>query len=356
MKKHIVLSIFMFLFMLAIPFLSMGADPIKSKSSSASTKTVSSTLSEAVSTPSENISSSESPSASSPPTPSNNKEEFRVLDQSTGTLIDIPDLEFTYGAVITEMPPTFSEEALKAQAVAAYTYFCRERETQRNNPSPDLKGADFAVDTANWKFYTTKEQMQARWGGNFDSYYQKLTSSVDAVKGLVLKSDDELIVAAYHAISGGNTETSQDVFGGAKNYLVAVPSPGDLFAPSYQTSAEFSVEQFKELASAKWADIKLDGDPSSWIKDEQTTPSGMIKSICIGSVTASGRDVREAFSLRSADFDVVWKDNQFVFTVRGYGHGVGMSQYGAEYMAKQGSDYKQILSWYYPGTSIQSIL
>lgn len=279
--------------------------------------------------------------------------QFVLLDESNGKIITVSDREFTYGAVITEMPPTFSKEALKAQAVACYTFFNRKRNEARRDRPKNLKGADFVVNTDKWQYYVSKEQMRSRWGNHFDEYYNKLTSSVDEVFGKMLVDEGEPILAVYHAISAGNTEKSCDVFGGDVKYLTAVPSPGDQFAPNYKTTAEFDKDRFKLVLSSNYPNIKLEQACEGWIGHIEKTPSGMVKSITIGSVSLSGLQVRKIFGLRSASFDLSYQNDKFIFNVLGYGHGVGMSQYGAEYMAKQGSDYKQILAWYYPNTAIQ---
>lgn len=278
----------------------------------------------------------------------NNLNTFKLFDKSSNTVLEVNDKDFLYGAVVCEMSPTFEIEALKAQAVATYTYFCRERNASRENPKEDLKGADFEVDVENWKYYTTKDKMMIRWGENFDLYYKKITEAVDSVAGEILKTEDgEPIFAAYHAISSGNTEKCTDVFGGDAPYLEAVASPGDLFAPNYLTKVEVGIEEFKNTVVSMNQSVILGDDLSKWIGNVERTNSGMVRKISIGNIDFSGSDIRNAFSLRSADFEIKLEDNKFVFTVKGYGHGVGMSQYGAEYMAKQGATYKEILNWYY---------
>ena len=138
-----------------------------------------------------------------------------------------------------------------------------------------------------------------------------------------------------------------DVFGGDAPYLEAVASPGDLFAPNYLTKVEVDIEGFKNTVVSMNQSVILGDDLSKWIGNVERTNSGMVRKISIGNIDFSGSDIRNAFSLRSADFEIKLEDNKFVFTVKGYGHGVGMSQYGAEYMAKQGATYKEILNWYY---------
>lgn len=334
MKRNLIYAAALFLIMLIIPFLAMGGKAQEPSSS----ESPSSQQSEQSETPS-------SPTEAEP-------QSFKILDKSTGEIVTVNNEDFYYGGVAAEMPPSFEPEALKAQAVAAYTYYSHLRQQQLENPSPDLKGADFSADLSNGAVYWSKSKMQESWGDHFDEYYKKLSEAIKPVVGQVLKSDNQPIVAAFHAISGGTTETSADIFGGEKNYLVAVPSPGDLLSPNYQTSVELTADEFKAAALAKWPDITFEGEPQTWVGEAKRTTSGTVKTIQLGNKEVSGSDVRTAFSLRSANFDLLYAGEKFVFTVRGYGHGVGMSQYGANYMAQQGSDYKQILAWYYPNTQL----
>lgn len=279
---------------------------------------------------------------------------FKALDKSTGQIVPLTLKDFTYGAVASEMPLTFEPEALKAQAVASFTYFCNLKEKNSQKPDPSLNGADFLIDPSNKLYYISKEQMQALWGENFNFYYDKLSQALDPILGQSLKQDGKFIEALYHSISSGNTECIVDVFGGNLNYLKSVPSPGDVLAPGYQSTKEFSIDDFKSIAVSKWPGITFDQDIQNFLKINKRTQSGTVLDAEIGSIKTSGKELRELFSLRSANFEFNIHDNKIEFLVKGYGHGVGMSQYGAQNMAKQGSDYKQILAWYYPGTEIST--
>lgn len=278
---------------------------------------------------------------------------FRILDESTGQVLTVPDREFLYGAIVTEMPPTYEPEALKAQAVAAYTYYSNQREKQKKNPTASLKGADFSADTKAWRIYTTKEEMQARWGAQFDSYYQTLSKVVDEVSGKTLQYEGSLITATYYAISSGKTENAKDVWGGDYAYLVSVSSPGDASANGYQTTVSFSPEEFQAKALEKFPSCQFPKEtPDQWISNVRRTDAGSVSKLEIGGVEATGMEIRNAFGLRSANFTCDYQDGKFVFTVKGYGHGVGMSQVGAQYMAQNGSTYEEILAWYYPKTQL----
>lgn len=275
---------------------------------------------------------------------------FYALDRSNNTVIPLTLKDFTLGAVATEMPVTFEPEALKAQAVASYTYFCNLKEKNNQNKSLNLKGADFEVDSSKWKYYVSKKDMQDKWGKNFDFYYDKLNQAIAPVLGQSLKQDGKYIQSLYHSISSGNTENIEDVFGGKCTYLKSVPSVGDLLAPGYLSTKEISFEEFKSLAKNKWPDIYFEKDEKELIKIIKQTKTGMVLQAKIGSKNVTGREIRDLFSLRSANFETNIYDNKIKFVIKGYGHGVGMSQYGAQNMAKQGANYKQILQWYYPDT------
>lgn len=277
---------------------------------------------------------------------------FKILDKATDTVIELPQRDFIYSTVATEMPITFEPEALKAQAVAANTYFCNLKEKNSINPDGKLNGADFAVDSSKRIYYITSEQLKERWGQNFEVYHEKLTKVVDEVFGQSLKQNGTYIEALYHSISPGNTENISDIFGGEFSYLISVPSPGDLLAPGYLSCKEFSLEEFKNIAQTKWNDIIFEDNTPNHIQVSKRASTGTVLEAKIGSKSASGREIRELFSLRSANFDIEFCDGKVKFCVKGYGHGVGMSQYGAQAMAKQGANYKEILAWYYPGTEL----
>ncbi len=276
---------------------------------------------------------------------------FCMMDESTGNILRVNDKEFMYGALVTEMPPLFEKEALKAQTVATYTYFSRSREKfRKNNNNPN--DPEFNVNTEKWLYYVPQEKMREKWGKNFDTYYNKIKDIVDEVFGEVLLDNEELILAAYHAISSGETEKCADVFGEDLKYLTNVSSPGDKLVPNYKTTVEITKQDFISIMSDKCNDFDFSNDVSGWIGEINRSSSGMVKEINICGKKFRGQDIRGMFLLRSSDFDINFSDNKFIFTVRGYGHGVGMSQYGAQYMAKEGKDYLEILSHYYPNTTI----
>ncbi len=318
-KRNLILGISMFLLMIFIPFLPIAF--IKKNKSEG--------------TPSGNLTNSA-------------EDYFYIFDDASKKILKVPEKEFLYATVATEMPVSFETEALKAQTVAAYTYFSRARENFRKKNGEGQ--AEITVNSGKWEYYATPAQFKEKWGEKFEERYNKIKSAVDSVFGEVLEDDGNLILSVYHAMSSGETESSKDIFGGDLKYLTNVSSPGDKEANGYETSAEFKLEEFKKIVKAAWGNSKFEETPENWIKDIERTKAGGVKSLTICSHKTTGREVRSMFALRSADFEVNYRDEKFIFTVKGYGHGVGMSQYGAQFMAKQGADYKSILSWYYPGT------
>ncbi len=297
--------------------------------------------------------SSESGGASSTPEEEEGDGDvFRLLDSETGEVYEVADRDFVLGTVAAEMYPTYHTEALKAQAVASYTYYCVQREQERANPDPDLKGADFADTLSGLPRYYSDEELKERWGDHYETYHAKISEAVDAVFGRKITYDGEPILAAYHAISSGTTEDAALIWGNSLPYLQPVASPGDKLSPSYQSTVSFSAEELKEKLSSVegcvWGE-----DPAAWIAGEpQASSSGTVTKITIGGVEMTGVQMREKLGLRSACFTVAFEDNRFTFTVLGYGHDVGMSQYGADYMARQGSDWEEILHYYYTGVVI----
>ncbi len=285
------------------------------------------------------------------------QDSFIILDTSSGKTLEINGREFLYGALSYEMPPSFEPEALKAQAVAVYTYFSRLRKAQRSSPDKNLSGADFSADLSAGQFYLSEDQLRERWGSSFEKSRKKIKDACDSVYGLVLTDNKgELIDAAYHAISNGSTENSEDVFGIRNEHLRSVASPGDAFAPDYITDVVFSCDEFRDNLKATGAGISFSGKPENYIKSIDRTDAGTVRSIEICNYSFTGDQIRKAFSLRSASFEVEYSNKLFTFTVRGYGHGVGLSQYGAQYMAKNGADFKEILTHYYKDIRLDSAI
>lgn len=273
---------------------------------------------------------------------------FKILDSATGETITVSAQEFLPAAVVCEMPLSAPVEALKAQAVAAYTYYSRERKFGGN------EHANFTCNTDSWLIYVTKEDMQERWGEDFESNYAKIKAITDEVYGELLTYEGEPICSAYFNISNGSTEACANVWGSELSYLSAVASPGDVLSDGYLSTVTLSPDQVQQALSASLDyTFNFSLPNEEWFQNQDLSAAGYTKTITVCDASVKGTELRTALSLSSTCFDVSYTNGYYIFTVRGHGHGVGMSQAGAIFMAQQGSGYKDILSHYYPGSTLE---
>lgn len=266
---------------------------------------------------------------------------FKVLKDDKVT--EFTRADYIFGVVAAEMPALYHEEALKAQAVAAYTFAVVKKE-QNSALEYDIT-SDHTVDQS----FITEAEAREKWGDKADEYIAKIKAVVTATEGETICYKGEPITAFYHAISGGKTEDPKNVWGKALPYLKPKVSEGDTLAKNYISEASFTVDELKEKLSGE---AKLSGEPQSYFSDLKRTESGTVKEIKLCGKSYSGYQLQSLLSLRSANFEVKYADEKFTFTVKGAGHGVGMSQNGANFMANEGSDYKEILTYYYDGCEI----
>lgn len=282
-------------------------------------------------------------------------EPYKVLDVNSGEVIEVPVREYVIGAVCAEMPASFEPEALKAQAAAAHTYAERQRIREREAPTAGLAGADFSNDTSKYQGYFDESRIRLCFGDNYDEYYAKISAAADEVLPYIITYDDEPIISAFHSMSSGKTESAENVWGTAVDYLVPVDSSFDKEAPRYTEEARFDKEFLHTRLEAAFPGIALGDDMTKWIVPAEISDSGTVLTARAGDMTVSGSDIRAALGLRSADFEVKYENSEAVFTTRGFGHGVGMSQYGANAMAAAGSTWQEIIGHYYPGCKIERI-
>ena len=285
------------------------------------------------------------------------KEEdfFLVMDKDNGEIMKVSARDYVIGAVMAEMPSSFEKEALKAQAVAAHTYAVRQREKERLRPTESLCGAHFSNDTRYSQGFFTKEQAMDFYGEYFDESYEKVSSAVDDVIDEIILYENEPIVAAFHSMSGGVTESAEDIWGNETPYLIPVASYSDEEIGTFRESYTFAPKEIKARLNS-YLGCEFDGKETEWFCITERTQSGSVTEIQAGNKTISGADFRTALSLRSQNFTVNFNGNDFVIITKGYGHGVGMSQYGANAMAKEGKTYREILMHYYPGTEISEVI
>ncbi len=280
-------------------------------------------------------------------------EAFKVLDITTGKVEEISVYDYIVGAVCAEMPATFEPEALKAQAVAAHTYAQRQKEKALTSPDKELNGAYFSNDSSKYQAYFTENQAKQYYGDNYDQYIKKIREAVSDVEDEILVYKDEPIIAAFHSMSSGKTESAENVWGSKVDYLIPVESDYDTEAPKYMEEYEYTADEVKERLENAFDEIKLGDKPDEWFSDVSKSKSNTVLEIKAGNLTVTGQEIRAALSLRSASFDIEYDDG-FKITTRGYGHCVGMSQYGANAMAKDGKTYEEILEHYYPNTNLES--
>ncbi|MBQ9964203.1 MAG: SpoIID/LytB domain-containing protein [Clostridia bacterium] len=272
---------------------------------------------------------------------------FKVLDANAGVIYTFAERDFLIYTVAAEMPASYPEEALKAQAVASYTYYTYEKSRQADNAA--LQGADFSAVPASFPTTYSPEGLKTLWGDSYDKHLQTIAAAVDAVYGKRILFNGEPIFAAYHSANAGRTEAASVIWGNEFAYLQPVVSSGDTVSPHYNTTTVITDADF----AAAFPALSLSGDANGWITGTPTvSESGTVTAITIGGQTFSGKDVREALGLKSACFSVTHGADGFTFTVSGYGHGVGMSQHGAKTMAEQGFTYVEILKHYYTGTTV----
>jgi stage II sporulation protein D len=281
-------------------------------------------------------------------------QSFRILDQTTGEVAEVSLRDYVRGAVASEMPVSFHPEALKAQAVAAHTYALHHHYTQLETPDPALQGADFAADPSNMKVYITEETAREFYGEEYaDAYWAKICEAADSVLPYILEYEEEPIVAAYHAISAGQTEAAENVWIGSADYLQPTISEGDYLAPDYEVETVIDREEVRNVLQSAYPEMDLSGDPETWFAEAERSESGYILSVSVGGMDVPGKDLRTLFDLRSHNMDIAYTDAGFSFITYGHGHGVGLSQYGADFMARQGYTYEQILDHYYQGATLK---
>lgn len=279
---------------------------------------------------------------------------YRMLDITSGRVAEISVRDYVIGAVCAEMPATFEPEALKAQAVAAHTYAERQHLLEQEQPTPELCGADFSNDSSQYQACFTENQARQYYGDSFQTSYAKICDAVDEVLPYVLESGGSPIVAAFCSMSAGKTESAENVWGASVPYLVSVDSSADTTAPRYLETADFTAQELQTQLAQLLPDADWDTAPADWFHIVSTTDAGTVLTLTVCGQTCTGQEVRDALALRSAAFTVAYADGKFTFTTRGFGHGVGMSQYGANAMAKDGADWREILMHYYPETEIVS--
>ena len=267
-----------------------------------------------------------------------------------GTVEEMPMDEYLLGVLRAEMPASFEPEALKAQAVAARTYTLHKMAWGSIERHPD---ADACDDITCCKAYKTAEDAAAEWGAEALYYEEKLRRAVAETDGEVIVYGGQPVLAVFFSSAAGHTQGAGEVWQSDLPYLKSVDSPEDAsLVPNYYSTVRFTAQEFRDLFHAAYPAAKLDGDADRFITDLRRNDAGFVSSLCVGGVTVRGNDLRTVLGLRSPSFTVETDGGALVFHVTGYGHGVGMSQYGANAMAKEGYTCEEILEHYFSGAQV----
>ncbi|HOB09038.1 MAG: stage II sporulation protein D [Limnochordia bacterium] len=269
----------------------------------------------------------------------------KLWDVKNSQLLSMTLEEYVKGVVAAEMPAHFHLEALKAQAVVARTYAYQR--IVNDVRVPDHPEAHLSTDYSTGQAWVSSDELKDRWGlVDYLINWKKISQAVAQTQGMIATYQGKPILAVYHSTSGGRTENSEHYWSEALPYLCSVADPYGNHSPYYYTTASFSTAKFLEL---------MELDSLGKVQVLERYPSGRVKTMEAGEKWFSGRDVRQRLGLRSTWFTVHAESDQIHFSVWGYGHGVGMSQYGADGMARAGYDYRQILQYYYQGIALEKL-
>lgn len=267
-----------------------------------------------------------------------NMSNYDIRVKIDSSIIIIPFEEYIVGVLAGEMPSSFELEALKAQAVAARSYAMKQIEKNKKNEFD-------VVNTTDNQVYYTDEQLKGKWQTQYNEKISKIKKAVLDTKGEYLTYNGEIVEAFFFSTSNGKTENSEDVFVKKLPYLRSVSSIWDENSPSYQTDVSFSKDEFLNK-------LELSANNNIDTTILETTNTGRIKKIKINEKIFTGREIATKLLLKSSSFQIQISDKVYIH-VKGYGHGVGLSQYGALGMAKEGYTYDKILKHYYTDVQIQ---
>lgn len=275
---------------------------------------------------------------------------IKLLHADTGEIEELPLDTYLLGVVSAEMPANFEQEALNAQALVARTYTIYSIVHSGGKHGE----ADICDDSTCCQAWISKEDRMARWDeAERELNWRKIENAVNTTAGKIITYNGEVIDAFFHSNSGGATEAPVNVWGGTNYpYLQSVETAGEDAYSQYSSEMVLTKEELKNKILAKHSDFTIDYSQSDCIKILEYTESGRVKTIKIGNQNLSGVEVRTLLGLRSANFEVSIEGENIKFAVKGYGHGVGMSQTGADSMAKQGSNYEEIVKHFYTGVEI----
>ncbi|QKE74354.1 stage II sporulation protein D [Arthrobacter citreus] len=266
-----------------------------------------------------------------------------VFRTKTQKIEKLPIEEYVLGVVASEMPAKFEPEALKAQSLSARTFIIK-----RLKEGKPLEEGGIVDDTVQFQVFQDRDDLKKRFGSNYEVNIAKIEKAVKATEGQILTYDGQPITASFFSSSNGYTENSEEYWSSSVPYLKSVPSPWDSIAPDYISTVAFSISDFENKLNVKI-------NKSDIGKVTSRTQSKRVAKVMFGNKTLTGKEIREKLNLRSTDFTWERKGDEIIITTKGFGHGVGMSQYGANELAKQGKTYDEIVKYYYKGIAIQKL-
>ncbi|CAM4165366.1 stage II sporulation protein D [Lederbergia lenta] len=273
--------------------------------------------------------------------------EVAVLRSATNNIEKLPIEEYVIGVVASEMPVEFEPEALKAQALTARTYITSHLINPNNGNLPE--GVDVS-DTVNHQVFKNQAELKKSWGKNYEKNYKKIERAVKETQNKILTYKEKPITASFFSASNGYTENAEDYWENQVPYLKSVKSPWDSKeSPEFESQMTLSTKEFEQKLGVK---IGKGTDVGTILA---RTPGKKVAEIEINGKKFTGREIREKLELRSTDFSWIHKGDSIIITTKGYGHGIGMSQYGANGMAKEGKDYQEIVNHYYKDVKISDI-
>jgi stage II sporulation protein D len=263
--------------------------------------------------------------------------------------------EYIKGVVAAEMPAQFEPEALKAQAVAARTYAVKHMAAFGGAGLADHPGADITTDSKEGQAWLSESDLKAKWGASYEANIKKISDAVNGTRGLIITYNGEPIQAVFHSTSGEKTASAKEVWGFDYPYLQSVVCTFDKASPRYSQADEVPLTMLETKLGSETGVMAAMQSGAGVVQIVERTPSGRVDKIRIGSKVFTGSEVREKLALKSTNFIIEQQGEKLVFKTTGYGHGVGLCQYGANGMAKEGKDFRQIVTYYYAGVAIKNI-
>ncbi|MBE6878803.1 MAG: SpoIID/LytB domain-containing protein [Ruminococcaceae bacterium] len=276
---------------------------------------------------------------------------YYLYNLETGQTDEFDIISFLVGSAACEVPASYNIEAIKAQMIACHSYYlyCREN----GLPDDDL---NLSYDESRMQKYASKNRLKEFWGNGFDDNYKKFMECAKEVRDIVVTYKGKTALTPYYAVSCGTTQSSENEWGNALEYLVPVESRTDALSDSYLKIKTFTVQEMYDRFILNFAGLELDMEhPEEWIGDISYNESGYVDTVKINKNKIRGRDFRKYFELPSSCFMIFFEDNEFSIATKGYGHGVGLSQFGSNQMAAEGKNFEEILNHYFPNTRLSTI-